>query len=388
MIARISILLLVVTLLPDLYIYKHYVRSRLGIRPWQLLMWWLPTSIVLAFTAAYSMMSNFAPDNIDVFNAYLFALGLIVVSKLLFTLFSLGGRLVRRLTHGRANWGNYAGLVVVLGWLYVLFTGSIIGPERLRVKRVTLEFDSLPKAFDGFSIAHISDLHLGTMRPDLSNRLVAEINELHPDIVAFTGDIQNMRPSELPPHAAALSQLRAADGVFSILGNHDYTEYVHNLSDAEKRHNEHLTQQFERSVGWHLLMNERAVLRRGADSLIVAGTENDGLPPFPEKSDYKSALHGIQPSAFVVMLQHDPSAWHRHILQLNNVWLTLSGHTHGGQMSLFGIRPTQLTGREDAGLYRDGARYMYVSTGVGGFLHFRFHMDPEIVLITLKCKQQ
>lgn len=387
MIARISILILVVALLPDLYIYRRYVRTRSGIRPWHRLAWWLPTAVVLAFTSAYSMMSNFAPDNIDVFNAYLFTLGLIVVTKLLFALFSLGGRLVRRLVHGRTNWGNYVGLVVVMGWLYVLFMGAIVGPERLRVRHVVLEFDSLPTAFDGYRIAHISDLHLGTLRPDLGERLVAKINSLHPDLVAFTGDIQNMRPDELPPHVAAFSQLRATDGVCSILGNHDYTEYVRDLSPAEKRRNELRTQQFERSVGWRLLMNESVTLHRGADSIAVVGTENDGKPPFPAKADYRRALRGVAPSTFVVMLQHDPSAWRRHILPATHAQLTLSGHTHGGQFSLFGMRPTQLTGNEDDGLYRDGTRCLYVSTGVGGFLHFRFRMDPEIVLITLKCKK-
>ena len=95
-------------------------------------------------------------------------------------------------------------------------------------------------------------------------------------------------------------------------------------------------------------------------------------------------MRGISAQSFVVMLQHDPSAWRRSILPKSKAQLTLSGHTHGGQASFFGWRPTELLGREDAGLYREGNRALYVSTGLGGFVPFRFHMDPEVVVITLK----
>ena len=119
---------------------------------------------------------------------------------------------------------------------------------------------------------------------------------------------------------------------------------------------------------------------------MIAGTENDGRPPFPAKADYRKALHGISPKSFVIMMQHDPSAWRRHILPQTNAQLTLSGHTHGGQLSLFGWRPTSVVNTEDAGLYKEGNRYLYVSTGVGAFIPFRFHMKPEVVEITLKVK--
>ena len=133
-------------------------------------------------------------------------------------------------------------------------------------------------------------------------------------------------------------------------------------------------------------MNDHLTVHRGADSIVVAGTENDGKPPFPAKADIRKALDGVQPDAFIIMLQHDPSAWRRHILPQSTAQLTLSGHTHGGQMSLFGIRPTQLAGHEDAGLYSANGRNLFVSTGLGGFLPFRFHMDPEIVEITLRVR--
>ena len=102
------------------------------------------------------------------------------------------------------------------------------------------------------------------------------------------------------------------------------------------------------------------------------------------KGDLKKTLRGVSASSFVVLMQHDPWAWEEQILPRSKVQLTLSGHTHGGQMSLFGLRPTNLTGREDDGLYQEAGRSLFVSTGLGGFVPFRFHMDPEVVEITLR----
>ena len=387
MIARISILILLLTLLPDLYIYMRYLRQRRDITLWMRLLWWVPGAAMLACTAAYSMMRNFAPNNLTFFNVYLFMIGLLIVPKVIFTLASLAGMAVKRLLKQRKNWGNPTGLVLVLGWLYVLFMGTMVGPDQLHVKRVTLEFDNLPQAFDGYRIVQISDMHLGSMKQEFARRIVAQVNELHPDALLFTGDLLNMRTQEAVSFTATLIHLHPVDGIFSVLGNHDYADYVKTATAEQRNEMERLTRSLEGSMNWDLLLNERRILRRGADSIVIAGTENDGRPPFPAKADYRKALHGISPKSFVIMMQHDPSAWRRHILPQCNAQLTLSGHTHGGQLSLFGWRPTSVVNTEDAGLYKEGNRYLYVSTGVGAFIPFRFHMKPEVVEITLKVKK-
>lgn len=384
MIARIFFLIILAAILPDIYIYRCYLRHRFDLGLWQRLMWWLPGAAMIAVTLVYAMIDNFAPDNLTWFNIYLFMLGLIVVPKALFVMSSLMGRLLRRLFKLRRNWGNYIGLVLVLGQLYVLFTGSMTGTDRLAVKQVTIEFDDLPSAFDGYRIVQFSDIHLGSMRTELMERAVVEINKQHADLIAFTGDIQNMQPQELTRFAPLLSRLRAKDGVYSVLGNHDYSQYMPKLDEAQKKANEMQTRNFQTSVGWNLLLNDNRIVRRSADSIVIAGEENDGRPPFPQKADLRKTLHGISAQSFVVMLQHDPSAWRRSILPKCKAQLTLSGHTHGGQASIFGLRPTELLSKEDAGLYREGNRALYVSTGLGGFVPFRFHMDPEVVVITLK----
>lgn len=382
MIARISIIILLVTLLPDIYMYRRYVKRRLG-NVWACIAWWLPTLLITVSTIGVSLTRDFAPHNLTLFNTYLFITALVVLPKLTFVLCSLAGRLARRMLKLRRNWGNYVGLVLVLAELYILFHGTMVGTDRLNVRQVTIEFDDLPKAFDGYRIAQFTDVHLGSMKDELMLRAVTAIDDMRPDLIVFTGDIQNMRPDELPRFAQTLKRLKAKDGVMSVLGNHDYSRYV-NLPPDEALRNERLTRDFETSVGWQLLLNDNRIVRRGSDSIVIAGGENDGRPPFPAKADLKKTMRGIHAKSFVVMLQHDPSAWRRHILPQTNAQLTLSGHTHGGQISLFGLRPTELVGKEDDGLYVEGKRKLFVSTGLGGFVPFRFYMNPEVVEITLK----
>lgn len=382
MIARISIIILLVTLLPDIYMYRRYVKRRLG-NVWARIAWWLPTLLITVSTIGVSLTRDFAPHNLTLFNTYLFITALVVLPKLTFVLCSLAGRLAKRMLKLRRNWGNYVGLVLVLAELYILFHGTMVGTDRLNVRQVTIEFDDLPKAFDGYRIAQFTDVHLGSMKDELMLRAVTAIDDMRPDLIVFTGDIQNMGPDELPRFAQTLKRLKAKDGVMSVLGNHDYSRYV-NLPPDEALRNERMTRDFETSVGWQLLLNDNRIVRRGSDSIVIAGGENDGRPPFPAKADLKKAMRGIHAKSFVVMLQHDPSAWRRHILPLTNAQLTLSGHTHGGQISLFGLRPTELVGKEDDGLYVEGKRKLFVSTGLGGFVPFRFYMNPEVVEITLK----
>lgn len=382
MIARISIIILLVTLLPDIYMYRRYVKRRLG-NVWARIAWWLPTLLIMVSTIGVSLTRDFAPHNLTLFNTYLFITALVVLPKLTFVLCSLAGRLARRVLKLRRNWGNYVGLVLVLAELYILFHGTMVGTDRLNARQVTIESDDLPKAFDGYRIAQFTDVHLGSMKDELMLRAVTAINDMRPDLIVFTGDIQNMRPEELPRFAQTLKRLKAKDGVMSVLGNHDYSHYV-NVPPEEALRNERMTRDFETSVGWQLLLNDNRIVRRGSDSIVIAGGENDGRPPFPAKADLKKAMRGIDAKSFVVMLQHDPSAWRRHILPETNAQLTLSGHTHGGQISLFGLRPTELVGKEDDGLYVEGKRKLFVSTGLGGFVPFRFYMNPEVVEITLK----
>ena len=142
----------------------------------------------------------------------------------------------------------------------------------------------------------------------------------------------------------------------------------------------------QEELGWRLLANSYRRIRRGHDRIYIAGMENDGEGHFPQRGNLSEALIGLNRESFVVMLEHDPTSWRRKILPHSHCQLTLSGHTHGGHLSLFGWSPAAFRYREWGGMYYAGDRAMNVSTGVGGVIPIRFCMDPEIVVITLKKK--
>lgn len=386
MIARIFIYLLLVIALPDLYAYRHWLRRRTDLTPWLRWLWWLPGTVMAVYTVALAVQPDFAPDNIVWINAYLFLLGLTVVPKFIFVCCSLCGRLLRHLFGWRRNWGNYAGLIAVTAILYVLLRGSMVDIDDLKIRHIDLTFASLPEAFDGYRLVQFSDAHIGSLPEHLLSRTVDSINAQRADAVLFTGDLVNKRAEETDRYLPTLASIHAADGVYSILGNHDYSMYI-KASETEKRANEQLLRQKEQQMGWNLLLNTHKVIRRGADSLVIAGEENNGGKNFPRRGDLGRTLQGISPKAFVVMMQHDPSDWRKSILPHSHAQLTLSGHTHGGQVSIFGFRPTRLTAGEDLGLYCENGRWLYVSAGLGGYVPFRYGVTPEIVVITLHKPQ-
>lgn len=186
---------------------------------------------------------------------------------------------------------------------------------------------------------------------------------------------------------SVLSQLHAKDGVFSVLGNHDYPTYL-DCDEATKAECVRKTKMLERKMGWQLLLNEHQTIRRDSDSIVIAGMENWGtLKRMPRLGDVKKTMAGVSPSSFVLMLQHDPTAWRKKILPECHAQLTLSGHTHGGQFSIFGWSPASFTYDVWGGSAYEGDRAIYVSTGLGALIPFRLNMPGEIVVITLKSKK-
>lgn len=338
--------------------------------------------MMLVYTVALATIRNFVPDDLTWVNVYMILMGLVVVPKALFMVCSGLGNLFCRLSGSHRNWGNYlAWVLIVCNW-YVLVCGFLVGIDRFEVKRIDLFFDNLPSAFDGYRIVHFTDAHVGTLETrnmGLLKRDLDSINAQHADLIAFTGDLQNIRPQEIRGAQGMLSSLRARDGVVSVLGNHDYSKYVHEGAAVEAA-NRAETIARERQCGWRLLLNEHIAIRRGQDSIVIAGEQNFGDP---DSADFRKTMCGVGEQAFTIMLQHNPAAWDKTIVPTGRVALTLSGHTHGGQMSVFGWRPTRLTYAEDYGHYVKGKSQLVVSSGLGGLVPFRFGIPPEIVVITL-----
>ena len=312
---------------------------------------------------------------------FFFSMGLVVV-PLLFALLC-------RWLAPRKRWRLWALVGTLLIWGAVLY-GYYVGFEELRIRNIEYASSDLPASFDGYRIVQFSDAHVGTYGTDrqwLLQRAVDSINALKPDVIVFTGDLENLHPDELRPQLSVLRQLHAKDGVFSVLGNHDYPTYL-DCDDTTKSLLVSFTKQYERQMGWRLLLNEHQTIRRNSDSIVIAGMENWGtLKRMPRKGDVKKTMEGVDKSAFVLMLQHDPTAWRQKILPECHAQLTLSGHTHGGQVSLFGWSPASLTYEEWGGLYQEGSRALYVSTGLGSLIPFRLNLPGEIVVITLKVKK-
>ena len=277
---------------------------------------------------------------------------------------------------------------VVLG---LFCYGLTFGFEQFEVHQLEYVSADLPEAFDGYRIVQFSDAHLGSYkgrRQWLMQRAVDSILAQRADMIVFTGDLQNVVPSEILPFSNILRQLHAPDGVYSILGNHDYDVYQ-NCDEATKRANCLLTQQYERQLGWTLLMNEHKTIHRGADSIVLAGMENRGnVTRMPRLGNVAMTMQGIDTMSFVVMLQHDPSAWREKILPDSHAQLTLSGHTHGMQFGICGWSPLALVREDWGGTLYEGKRALYVSTGLGGLIPFRLGMPGEIVVITLKRERE
>ena len=289
---------------------------------------------------------------------------------------------------GRRRWLPRTLAVVLLFLWYVFLYGSFVGVRPLEVRHIEFASKDLPAAFDGYRIVQFSDAHIPSYkgwRRELLRQVVDSINAQHGDLIAFTGDLQNKEPSEIAPFHSELARLKAKDGVYSVLGNHDYAMYL-DVDIYQQARNLEATVDCETQAGWHVLVNQWHKVRRGGDSIYIAGMENDGEGRFPQLGDLTRALHGLSREAFVVMLEHDPTSWRRKILPHSHCQLTLSGHTHGGQLSLLGWSPASLRCHEYAGLYYMGDRAINVSTGLSGVIPFRFGVPPEIVVITLRKK--
>lgn len=330
----------------------------------------------------------------------IFSLIILVLVGMVFFVCWLIGWCVMHLFHTQRNYGIWAGGAMVLFAVYIIIYGCTIGFGKLSVRRITFASAELPKEFDGYRIVHFSDAHLGTYglsRRHLLARNVDSINALHPDLIVFTGDIQNLEPSEILPQMEILSRLKAKDGVFSCLGNHDYPIYVRDASPRQKAANLRETIGLQRQMGWTVLLNENVRITRDSGnsggsaaekpSIVVAGMENDGDGRrFPRMGDIAKTLRGVSDADFVVMLQHDPTHWRDKILKESHVQLTLSGHTHASQFMLLGWSPVQYFYDDWAGVTNIGGRAINVSTGMGGFIPFRFGVPGEICLITLKSE--
>lgn len=357
-----------------IYVWFAYVR-KLGLM-WNVLYWLIPVIFVLCFLAAARNFDSSYPIIITaILTVYLLPL-------LVFSVGSIVGDIVSMVTHSDLRW-FYAvwaclGICVSLCSIYALGFGW----RRLVVRNVTLEFANLPQSFDGYRIAQISDLHTGTFdyAPSTVNRIVDKINEQDADMILFTGDMINTKPSEVEPYVEEFARLRATDGVFSIMGNHDYFIYSAGSDSLQRRKAVTQLQESERKAGFTMLLNDSRIIFRGEEQIALVGVENPG---YPNHADLEKALKKVPEGTFKILMEHDPTWWRQRIVPETDIELSLAGHTHAMQLKVFGFSPARLVFKEWGGLYKEGAQFLYVNNGTGGNLPFRWGAWPEITVFEL-----
>lgn len=382
MLIRLLIFFLLILVLPTYFIYRKYI-SKMSNRVVKLL-FWLPTLLIIIVMAYILISYEPSPRSIRVLANFIIFFLCYTVPQILFTLMILFMMLFHKITGLKINGEYIGGAIAIIALGYIIYGGTY-GKRDFQVREVTTTFRKLPPEFNGYKIVQISDLHSGswTDKGKALSKVVRIVNKQNPDLIVFTGDLVNNLAYEVTPFMKILSGLKAKYGVYSVLGNHDYSPYVKWNSEKAKKENMDELKSYEAQMGWRLLNNENVKLRKGNDSIALIGVENSGRPPFPDYGNLPKALKGTD-KMFKVLLSHDPTHWRREVLPKSDVNLMLSGHTHNMQTSIFGFSPAKFVYDEYDGLYSQGDRKLFVNIGLGYVMFpLRIGARPEITVITL-----
>ena len=374
----------------DFGIYKSLVHfkcgnsTKRGYRVFSVIVW------VIFLLAILVPKKDIGNDGLVVIMWMLFSVLSIYVAKLLFLLFSLICSIFVKSKNCLI-----APCIIALSSLGLLLYSSAVTPYQINVSNIDIEFDNLPKAFDNYKIVQFSDLHLGSYISGSTfiDELVDSINSQNANITVFTGDIVNRQSNEMAVYTECLKKLCSPDGVFSVLGNHDYGDYMHWESEGMKKLDVESLVSMQQRMNWTILNNSHTIIRNGNDSIALIGVENWGDPPFKMYADLSSSYPNLNDSTFKILLSHNPAHWDAEIIYKTNIALTLSGHTHAMQcaFNIFGkyISPAVFRYSRWSGLYTNQEKqYLYVNSGIGEVaIPARIGVKPEITVITLHCKE-
>ncbi len=292
---------------------------------------------------------------------------------------------------GRRKFIRQAGLTIAAIPFTSMIYGITKGKYDFKVNKIKLKFKNLPKSFNGYKIVQLSDIHTGSFDSKLAVQEGVElVNQQDPDVILFTGDLVNNDSKEALPFIEDFKKLKAKDGLYSVLGNHDYGDYKKWSSAEAKEQNLERLFTYQEQMGFKLLNNDHHIVQKGQDSIGIFGVENWGKPPFPQKGDLDTALDGSDTVPFKILMSHDPTHWAKKVVPHQEQFdITLSGHTHGMQFGIeipgFKWSPIKYLYPQWAGLYQKSNEYLYVNRGFG-FLGFpgRAGIRPEITVIELE----
>ena len=316
--------------------------------------------------------------------------------------------IIARLCHHSMPYApfGYTGLALVLLFCGTMLYGYWFGRKQLRVTETSYSSPQVPSEFDGYKIVHISDLHLSSFADSHAflQRIIDTINAQQPDLICFTGDFVGFGVEEAIPFTHMLRQLHAKDGIMSVLGNHDFALYHHGLNDEQKEEKVNQLTAYQRdTLGWQLLRNQSYIIQHDSAYLQIIGVDNTScqgqgfqtisrgdLPAamtLPNNLITSSPNSRIAPSPIKILLSHDPSHWRAEVVPMTDIPLTLSGHTHAGQVRLFGYPLSSLMFTESEGWYHNEGQSLHINTGLGCTLPVRIGVPPEITVITLLHQQ-
>ncbi|AWI25373.1 metallophosphoesterase [Flavobacterium pallidum] len=273
-----------------------------------------------------------------------------------------------------------------------LIYGIFEGKYNFKVLKQNVYFPDLPDAFDGFRIIQISDVHSGSFdNKEKIEYAIDLINQQEADMMLFTGDIVNTFAKEMHPWIDTFNKIKGFQyGKYSVLGNHDYGEYLEWPSQSAKDENFRDIKALYGKIGFDLMLNRHTFIEKDGQKIALVGVENWG-EGFKKAGDLAVASEGLTDQDFKILMSHDPSHWDIEVKSHpKHFQLTLAGHTHGMQ---FGIEipgfikwsPIQFKYPQWAGLYENTGRYVYVNRGLGYHAYpGRVGIWPEITVIQLK----
>ena len=281
-------------------------------------------------------------------------------------------------------------IAVPLTFLYGIF----IERNQTQIRTVEIESEKIPKSFNDYKIVQISDIHMRSFigREKTLAKMIENINKQNPDIILFTGDLVTINTAELQGRENILKRLKAKDGILSILGNHDYSFYNKWKNEKERINDANQLIKTQKAIGWDVLLNENRNITRKTneitDTISIIGVENiSTMHKFRSFGDLNKAMHNAN-GKYKILMTHDPSHWRAEVTNKTDIDLTLSGHTHGMQFTIFGWSIISFIYKEYNGLYKEKEQYLYVNIGLGETMFpFRIGAIPEITVITLNSTQ-
>jgi len=403
-----TLFLIIFLILIDLYAYQALKvvisNSSLSAKTWSKLLFFSLNILMISFSIAYTsgLLEDWDKVSLTILRSLIF---IAYLSKFLVLPFLFIDDVIRgflyifdffkpnqafNASRSRflSQFGIFIGAIPLISLTYGIFRNAY----RFQLRQTKIKIDQIPSELIGLKIIQISDIHSGSfLYPEEVNKAVEIINNQSADLVFFTGDLVNNTADEVIPLLPVLSKIKAKYGVYSILGNHDYGDYVRWENSDKKQENLDRLKLYHKELGWQLLTNENRIVNINGKEIGIIGVENFSTHMrFPKYGKLKESFSGVENTSLKLLLSHDPSHWaHEVITEFKDIAITFSGHTHGFQ---FGVEipgfiqwsPIQYVYKQWAGLYKNGNQMLYVNRGLGHLGYpGRVGILPEVTLIEL-----